>query len=301
MSEFPFRRLVAALYRVGMSLAPASAYSGFEGEIVDAFLQKCSSTYTRRGPWALFRDLIVGFADLARQNGREWVDRVTRGGAKKPSGSPADPEGSSFLASIIRDLKQGLRAATGNLGYSASVIGTLGVVVGMNTAVFTVLDNVLFDPLAFPDEDRLVMVYRHYPDYDWVRGPMSFPDYRDWQGADTGLESLAAITTEDYTFIADGVAERWSGLEVTTNFPSVARVEPVLGRWFAQTDNLLESERVVILAHGTWVRTFGADVEVVGRTISLNDSPYQVVGVMGPDFSMPNKEADFIAPLPNHD
>jgi hypothetical protein len=72
----------------------------------------------------------------------------------------------------------------------------------------------------------------------------------------------------------------------------------VLGRWFAQTDDLLESERVVILAHGTWVRTFGAEPEVVGRTISLNDSPYRVVGVMGPDFSMPNKEADFIAPPP---
>ncbi len=185
--------------------------------------------------------------------------------------------------------------------YTLAVVGTLAVVIGANTAVFSVLQSVLLQPFPYEDDASLVVAYRDWSDFSWRRGPMSFPNFRDWRRADLGLVDLAAFSEETYTYLGETSAESWKGIEITTNLLPLLAVQPAIGQWFEHTDDLLAAEPVVLLSHGTWQRVFGSDPGVVGREISLGEAPRTIAGVMPAEFAFPSSGVDFWVPLPDHD
>ena len=196
-----------------------------------------------------------------------------------------------------RDVHYGLRQVRRNPAFSAIAIATLALGIGVNTAMFSAVDAVLIRPLPYTDADRLVMIW----DDDMSRtGSAKFfstpPEWSEWRRHNTVFTDIAASQPGDAALSNDGEPEELPARKVTGNFWSVLGAQPLVGRVFTEEEDT-RGARVVVISHGLWQRRFGASPDVVGRTISLNDTPYQVVGVMPRGFYfMPARDIDIWMP-----
>jgi putative ABC transport system permease protein len=199
-----------------------------------------------------------------------------------------------MITMLIRDLRYAARTVIREPGFTAVVVTTLALGIGGTAATYSAIDAILVQmpPVASPS--RLVSVYMLYaaratanPAAGDQVGSASYPDYADLN--DSGvLESLAALADVSLVFDAGGAAERVSGQIVTGNFFDVLGVSPVIGRALTSADDQQGSlTRVAVLSHRMWQQRFGGAPDVVGRSISLNGSPYDVVGVAPRGFAGP--------------
>ena len=199
-----------------------------------------------------------------------------------------------------RDVRYGLRQVRRNPAFSAIAIATLALGIGGTTAMFGVFDAVLVRPLPYADADRLVMVW------DWETGGPgtdvtsrfnSTPaEWIEWRRLNTVFTDLACTQPADATLSGDGEPELVPARKVTWTFWGVLGVQPMLGRVFTEDEDN-KGVRVVIISHGLWQRRFGGASDIVGRAISLNDEPYEVIGVMPRNFYfMPSREIDMWMP-----
>ena len=204
----------------------------------------------------------------------------------------------AWLEAIWRDVRYGLRQVRRNPSFSAIAIATLALGIGGTTAMFSVFDAVLVRPLPYADADRLVMVW------DWETGETdvtsrhnSTPaEWIEWRRLNTVFTDLACTQPADATLSGDGEPELVPARKVTWTFWSVLGVQPMLGRVFTEDEDN-KGVRVVVISHGLWQRRFGGASDVVGRAISLNDEPYEVIGVMPRNFYfMPSREIDMWMP-----
>jgi predicted permease len=197
-----------------------------------------------------------------------------------------------------RDVRYGLRQVRRNPAFSAIAIATLALGIGGTTAMFSVFDAVLVRPLPYADADRLVMVW------DWETGETdvtsrhnSTPaEWIEWRRLNTVFTDLACTQPADATLSGDGEPELVPARKVTWTFWSVLGVQPMLGRVFTEDEDN-KGVRVVVISHELWQRRFGGASDIVGRAISLNDEPYDVIGVMPRNFYfMPSREIDMWMP-----
>jgi putative ABC transport system permease protein len=181
---------------------------------------------------------------------------------------------------LAQDLRYALRSLARSPGFAGAAVLTLALAVGANTAVFSVVDAILLDPLPFPDQQRLVTVWedlsaRGGPTQEWT-GTAVFDAWRD------GARSFAGLTAVTGWSAAMAGGERPEivpGAAVTHEYFRVLGVEPVLGRGFAAAEETPGTDRVLVLSHGLWRRRFGGDPAVVGTAVEVNGAPYAVVGV----------------------
>jgi predicted permease len=202
-----------------------------------------------------------------------------------------------WLDEMGRDLRYGLLQVRRNPGFSTVAILTLALGVGVNTAMFSAVDAVLIRPLPFADADRLVMVWDDMTPSD---GESKFfttpPEWRAWRRLNTVFTDIAATQPGDAVLSNLGDPEDLPARKVTGNFWRVLGARPQLGRVFTEQEDV-QGARVVVISHGFWQRRFGAAPGVVGRTISLNDTPYEVIGVMPREFYfMPARDVDVWMP-----
>ena len=196
-------------------------------------------------------------------------------------------------------LRQDLRAARRSLAASrafavtAVLVAALGV--GANTAVFSVVDDVLIRPLPFADADRLVKLWQTQPGYS--RLELSPANYRDWKESSHSFEQMAAFTTTSHNLVTNGDPERIEGEHATANLFPLLKVQPVIGRVFTAEEDLAGAPRVVVLSYTLWQSAFGGDPDAIGKIALLDDQPYSVIGVMPADFHFPTREAGFWTPL----
>jgi putative ABC transport system permease protein len=197
-----------------------------------------------------------------------------------------------------RDVRYGLRQVRRNPAFSAIAIATLALGIGGTTAMFGVFDAVLVRPLPYADADRLVMVW------DWEQGGTdvtsgfdSTPaEWIEWRRLNTVFTDLACTQPADATLSGQGEPELVPARKVTWTFWSVLGVQPMLGRAFTEDEDS-KGVRVVVISHGLWQRRFGGASDIVGRAITLNDEPYEVIGVMPRNFYfMPSREIDIWMP-----
>ena len=197
-----------------------------------------------------------------------------------------------------RDVRYGLRQVRRNPAFSAIAIATLALGIGGITAMFSAFDAVLIRPLPYADADRLVMIW------DWEMGGTdvtsrhnSTPaEWIEWRRLNTVFTDLACSQPGDATLSGDGEPEQVPARKVTWTFWSVLGVQPMLGRVFTEDEDN-KGVRVVVISHGLWQRRFGGASDIVGRKISLNDEPYEVIGVMPRNFYfMPSREIDIWMP-----
>ncbi|HET7295433.1 MAG TPA: ABC transporter permease [Vicinamibacteria bacterium] len=180
-------------------------------------------------------------------------------------------------------------------GFALAFVGTLSTAIGVNAAMFGLVNGILLRPLPFRDPDRLYCVYSTGPDRS--REPFSIPDFLDYQQRSRLAEALGASGTWGANLTGDGDPERLLGRWVTPGFFGLLGADPALGRRPLPEEERAGGRRVVLLSHGLWRRRFAADPAVLERTLRLNGESYSVIGVLAPGFVLPGREADLVVPL----
>jgi predicted permease len=254
------------------------------------------------GPWSRARqerDLdreIQSHLDLeAEESGTSGAQR-TFGNATLVKEDVRAAWGWTRLEQLARDVRYGLRQIRRNPVFSAIAIATLALGIGVNTAMFSAVDAVLIRPLPYADADRLVMVWI---DSTRTAQPKFFstpPEWHAWRGLNTVFTDIAATQPGAAVLSGGGEPEDLPARKVTANFWSVLSVRPIVGRVFTEDEDVW-GVRVVVISHGLWQRRFGGAADVVGRTIMLNDTAHEVIGVMPRDFYfLPARDIDVWMP-----
>jgi predicted permease len=208
----------------------------------------------------------------------------------------------TMIDDLLQDLRYGARSLRSAPGFTVAALLTLALGIGANTAIFSVVRAVLLEQLPFRDPERIIRVYHANPKNDILQGSVSEPDFLDWRRAANTAESMGGFWYADglsgVDLTGSGNPERLAVTLVTDGFFETLGRSPLYGRTLTPEDQLAGRNRVVVFSHGLWTRRFGADAAIVGRTVTLNGQPFEVVGVMPPDFTYPaQRQLDAWIPL----
>lgn len=202
------------------------------------------------------------------------------------------------MSSLITDLRYAARSLRKSPGFTTVAVLTLGLGIGANSAIFSVINAVLLRPLPYPDPDRLVTVEHHYPSLNDMRAPVSVPGFLRYDARKDVFEATGVENGWAPTLTGDGDAERLQGNQVSGDWFRTYGTAAMLGRTLTPADAVEGHDRVVVLSEPFWRTRFGADRAIVGRQILLNGERYDVVGVMPAGFrSFFNRQAQLWAPL----
>ncbi|MFL6312678.1 MAG: ABC transporter permease [Terriglobales bacterium] len=204
------------------------------------------------------------------------------------------------MTKLTQDFRHGLRVLRKNPGFAIVAIIVLGLGIGANTAIFSVVNAVLLRPLPFANPDRLVHVWHVPPQKSFpgmTRFSVSTANFVDWQQQNNVFEKMAIFTGGRMNLTGGDKPEFLGAAKVSTDFFGVLGVKPILGRTFVAEEEQLGHDHEVILTHDFWQSHFAGDRGVVGRTITLNNEPYTVIGVMGPKVSYPDWKQKIWMPL----
>lgn len=190
---------------------------------------------------------------------------------------------------LLQDLRYAFRSLRQRPGFAAVAVLTLALGIGANSAIFSVLYGVLLRPLPYLQPDALVMAHTRWEGNP--RGPFSMAEYWDLREQHRSFDRLSAYSNGTLTLTGAGEPERLRAGYMTADALPVLGVAPVLGRGFTAEEDLPGRPPAVLLSDGLWRRRFGADPEVVGRTLMLDDQPTTVVGIMAPGFQLPTHYA----------
>jgi len=208
-----------------------------------------------------------------------------------------DAWGWNWFVELLQDFRYGVRNMLRTPGFALVTVLTLALGIGANTAIFSVVDSVLFRDLPYRDAGRLV----------WATNFMSaqkqnlvFADeYAGWRTQSHVFENIAAYSpSAEYTLTGTSSPERLTGAQVTASFLDLLGVAPELGRNFLPEEDRPTGPKAVLLSDAVWRSNFGADRNVVGRVVALDDTPHTVIGVLPHDFEfLDNSRADVLVPL----
>jgi predicted permease len=188
-----------------------------------------------------------------------------------------------MLDHLRSDLRSAFRRLRSSPGYAAVSVITLGLGIGASTAIFSAVDGVLLKSLPYRDPGTLVQLWETNVPRNFPSFPVTPVNLADWRAQSRAFAGLAASRPRRAILTAgNGEPERVPAAGVTTNYFQLLGVSAHIGRTFVAADSLATSERPVILAHSFWLRRFGADSSLIGKPITLDGSPYTVVGVLSP-------------------
>jgi putative ABC transport system permease protein len=194
------------------------------------------------------------------------------------------------MDNLIKDLRYSIRLMIKSPGFTAVALIALALGIGANTAIFTVVNAVLFSPLPYPAPDRLVTVYATNPGQGQSRVPLSVADFLDWRARNQSFEPLAAYSNAPLNYTGGETPEQIPGLAVTADFFSVFRVQAAMGRTFLPDEDKPDTNQVAVVSYGFWQRYLDSDPERVGQPLTFNGRSYTVVGVMPATFSFGMRE-----------
>ena len=209
------------------------------------------------------------------------------GGVDRFAEKTREARGTRLGEDAMQDLKYGLRMIVKNPVFSAVAIFTLALGIGANTAIYTVVEAVLLEPLPFENASELTLLWTRNDAENQDKYMVSPMDFDDWRTMNSTFESMAAFwpTTGTVTEV-DGNPTRVRMVYTTEDFFDVMGATPYAGRTFSPDDGP-ESTQVVILSYGFWQRRFGSDPAIVGQAITIDGSPWQVIGILRPEHTFP--------------
>jgi len=193
-------------------------------------------------------------------------------------------------------MRYAVRALLKTPAYTLVALITLALGIGANTAIFSVVNQVLLNPAGVSDSSRVVALRVKYDKLALRNIGVSIPDFADVLHSTQQFESAALIDTGDFNYTGSGVPERLKGASVTYRWFDVFGARPALGRAFQPEEDRPNANREVVLSYAAWKRLFGEDPHVVDRSIELNQTPYRIVGVMAANFRWP-VDIDLWVPL----
>jgi putative ABC transport system permease protein len=206
--------------------------------------------------------------------------------------------GNMMMETLIQDLRFGIRLLLKNPAFSAVAVLALALGIGANTAIFSVVDAVLFRPLPFDHPDRLVAVWEHDltkgDDHDSVMAA----NYLDWRNRNQVFEEMSAHAGGSVNLTGLAEPERLRAARISAGLFPLLGVQPEIGRVFLPDEDQPGHQRVVVISNHLWKSRFGGDAEVIGQSITLNNQDYAVVGVMRAGFALPlNEDSEIWTPL----
>src|SRR5687768_253043 len=180
------------------------------------------------------------------------------------------------MQKIWQDLRYGVRMLLKNPGITFVVILALALGIGANTAIFSVVDAVLLQPLPYPESHRLVFLNETSKSMDEIS--ISYPNFTDWRNQNQVFEKIGVYNRSSYNLTGIGEAERIVTGQVSADLFSVLRVNAAHGRTFTNEEDKPGGNPVVVLMHSFWQRRFGGQLSVLNQPLTLNGKSYTVIG-----------------------
>ena len=218
-------------------------------------------------------------ADLARQAVRRefgnvaLVEQVTR-----------DQWAWRWLEELMQDVRYATRMLRKVPGFTFVAVLTLALGIGANTAIFSVVNGVLLNPLPYPHSEQLVTLHESKPNFEF--GSISFPNFRDWRKDNHSFSAMAISRRFAFSLTGLGEAEQVSARFISSDFFSTVGVNPVLGRSFAPGEDEIGAAPIALISAGLWRRKFGSSSDVLGKSLILDGKSYTVVGVVPANFDL---------------
>ena len=202
------------------------------------------------------------------------------GGYERVKEQCRDARGARFLEMLGQDTRFALRTLRTNPGFAVVAILTLGLGIGANTAIFSVIQGVLLNPLPYEDPDRLVLVRQSAPLAGVPNAGVSIREYFDYREQSPDFDALVEYHQMNFVLLKRGEPDRVDTGVVSHNFFDVLGIRPVIGRTFRASDDQPGAEPVLLLSHSYWQAKFGGDPGIVGQVFEMNDKPHTVIGVL---------------------
>jgi len=208
---------------------------------------------------------------------------------------------------LLHDVRLAVRSFARTPGFTAAAVLSLALGIGANTAIFTVTNALLLQPLPYADADRLVILWNRSPGIGIAEDWFSTAQYFDIRTSHTGFDELAIAYGANANLSGDGEPERVGVIRVSSSIFPMLGVSAQYGRLFESSDDVPGGPSVALLNHGTWLRRYGGDPTAVGRSITLNGQAYQIVGILPESFSLPREvlptlgvvaDGEVLLPLP---
>ncbi|MBA3830547.1 MAG: ABC transporter permease [Chthoniobacterales bacterium] len=200
---------------------------------------------------------------------------------------------------MITDFKYAFRMLLKSPGFTIVAVLTLALGIGVNSAIFSVIDTVLLRPLSFPKPDQLVMIWGTDVNQPDSQETDSYPDFYDYRAQSQSFSGMAAFTGAGTVLNGFGEAQELRGVAVSGDFFEVMGVQPAFGRGFTAKEAKLGQPNVVVIGYGLWQRAFGKDPKIIGQQINLSGRSATLLGVMPPGWKFPveAETSEFISPL----
>jgi putative ABC transport system permease protein len=190
----------------------------------------------------------------------------------------------AWLETFWQDLRYGARILAKHPGFSLVAILTLALGIGANTAMFSVVNGVLLNPLPFPESERLVVLYENKVHFE--HGAISYLNFLDWQEDNRSFATMAAFRPANFSLTGAGDPERVNAEMISAEFLPILGVQPFSGRMFTSGEDRLGAAPVALISEGYWRRKFGAAPDILGRTLVLDGTGYAVIGVIPANFHL---------------
>ncbi|HEY1656743.1 MAG TPA: ABC transporter permease [Candidatus Sulfotelmatobacter sp.] len=202
------------------------------------------------------------------------------------------------MSGFIQDIRYALRQLRKSPGFTAVVVLTLALGIGANTAIFSVVNGVLLNPLPFHNASRVVSMFEATPNFS--NGSISYPNFLDWQRDNRSFEAMAAFRLTDGSITGVGQPENVRAQRVSATFFPILGVNPILGRNFTPEEDQRGAGATALISEGLWKRKFGSDRNVVGKRLIVAGQPHTIIGVIPASFRLDIfnfKTADVYEPL----
>lgn len=199
------------------------------------------------------------------------------------------------MRTLVRNLRFALRGLKRNPGFTTVAVLTLALGIGANSAMFSIINAVLLRPLPYHDPENLVLLSESWPQFP--RLSLSYQNYKDWRDQSRSFEAVGAVRNLVVTMTGIEEAERIPAQNVTASLFDLLGVRPELGRPFDVTEDKPGAPPVVLISHGLWQRRFSSSQSVLGKSITLDNQSYSIIGVMPPGFEVLQQAADVMMPF----
>ena len=198
----------------------------------------------------------------------------------------------------MQEIRYSLRSLRHSKGVAAVAIVCLGLGIGINTTIFSIIDGVLLKPYPYDDPDRIVVLGTQKLK-EHAEAGVSIPDLRDWKSANTSFTTISGLTQGSLTIVdGTGEPERYQGARVSWDLFRLLGTRPILGRDFLESDDQPNAGGVVLLSQMVWSTRYHSDPHVIGRSLLVNGAPHTVIGIMPPNFAFPENQRLWVALQP---
>ena len=211
------------------------------------------------------------------------------------------------MGALLQDIRYGFRGLAKSPGFTAVALLSLAIGISANTAIFSIANTLLLRPLPYKDASRLVILWNRSPGLGITEDWFSTAQYFDIKTGHRGLEDVAIAIGGNENLTGDGEPERVGTIHVSSNLLPMLGVQPASGRLFVASEDAKGSPGTAVLGYGMWVRRYGSDPHIIGKSLTINGTTYQVIGILPRSFSLPREvlptlggaeQADILLPLP---